>query len=243
MAVSTQSFSSLLRATLCLVVAILPASLACMCLPTHPQQKFCQADYALAGHVLEKTRVTDNRLRGRFGQFEYIVSIDRVFKGEGILGKGRSALVTILTSPGDSLCGPLDMELGDKYLITGSIVEGDLQVSSCDWTVEWKLMSQQQKQGVKTFYGKYCTQCRVQSEMRAWSTNSPSSGCIYDPYPSQTYGAEDCQSLYATCLMQENESCQWYHRGNAYQDCIQRNHPYYQGVETAQSVNFPLQGV
>ncbi|XP_041458466.1 metalloproteinase inhibitor 3-like [Lytechinus variegatus] len=227
----------------CILVTMVHSLFACMCQPSHPQQRYCKANFVLTGHILEKNPIDDIQLRGRFGQFEYVVNVDKIFKETENLRKGASGFpLSILTSPGDSLCGPKSLKIGSKYLITGSVVDGELHISSCDWIEEWRDITQHQKKGIKHFYNAYCSQCTIQSTMGRWrqTGEGSSGGCIYDPSPSMVDGVEDCQALYATCINQQGEGCQWYHRGNDYQDCINRNKPYYQGVETMQSVSFPI---
>ncbi|XP_780837.2 metalloproteinase inhibitor 1 [Strongylocentrotus purpuratus] len=227
----------------CILVTMVTSALACMCQPSHPQQQYCKANFVLTGHVLEKNPIDDIQLRGRFGQFEYVINVDKIFKENENLKKGASGFpLSILTSPGDSLCGPKSLKIGTKYLIAGSVVDGELHISACDWIQEWRDVTQQQKKGIKNFYSAYCSQCTIQSTMGGFrqTGGGAAGGCIYDPAPSMVNGVEDCQALYATCIIQQGQACQWYHRGNDYQDCINRNKPYYHGVETTQSVNFPI---
>lgn len=191
----------------------------CMCPVKHPQQRFCEAHFAFVATV-KGSEVID-----KFMVYDMKVSLGKVFKGEEFVDRA-SDYTKLFTSYGSSLCGRPNLVYDKKYLITGEIKDGLLQMTFCNWVTEWENVTPAQVKYLKR--GTYADQCNC-TIAGAWSSlrkdmnyepdtyhESQLSGkwsrykCTYNPIASATFIKKDCESDFSYCSRDvETGSCMW----------------------------------
>ncbi|XP_052677808.1 metalloproteinase inhibitor 3-like [Crassostrea angulata] len=135
---------------LCLLSALaFSSTLACRCLPQHPQKQFCESDFVIKGRILSRTESGHSQLENAF----YTVQIIQNYKREHY---GSARRVQIFTDLQSSMCGPF-FQIGREYIITGSIQNDRWRVSSCSWNPESPSLTPYQRIALK--FGYYRNSC------------------------------------------------------------------------------------
>ncbi|XP_055998769.1 NTR domain-containing protein-like [Ostrea edulis] len=110
---------------------------ACTCGPR--SDNGCQSDYSLRGVVL-----TVQNLNGRdFYEKEYLVYVERYYKEIPL----RQMYVRIRSARQSSLCG-VQLQIGERYVISGSVDGPRLRTNLCVYTRTWDSIPDWQKQNL-----------------------------------------------------------------------------------------------
>ncbi|XP_061399232.1 tissue inhibitor of metalloproteinase-like [Musca vetustissima] len=155
---------------------------ACMCLPSHPQTHYCEADYVALIRVMRKS----SKLVA--GKIVYKVEVKKSYKmtqeGQRTLKHGR-----IMTSAHDSMCG-VNLQLGRLYVIAG---RGD-QLNMCHYAKEYKKMSIIERTGFTGAYKKGCG-CQITPCFgnRCLDYDQKSNVCQWSPFAK-------CETDYSACM-------------------------------------------
>ncbi|EDO33349.1 predicted protein [Nematostella vectensis] len=169
--------------TVLLVFAALTEGKACVCkMGSHPQDKFCQADFVVRGRVesgpVEGYITYPPQSRGfrhwpkQRDVLVHVVMVTQIFKGAGLVSKagkpvakqpeeGNPLVHNVKIYADRSPC-PGWLRAGTDYLLAGLVDDGKLFISSCHWTSPWQQVTQAQRLGVQSVYGESC-RCRVTS--------------------------------------------------------------------------------
>lgn len=199
----------------------------CTCYPSHPQQLFCDAGFAIHGVVTSETPAPiyadiedgESTVKQQVKQV-YEIIILKVFKGkEALLGiptNGNQlaendlptlvySTVNITTPYGESMCG-IDLIFQTQYLIFGKNKDGELQTDLCDFSSDWEEVEDQTKRGV---LGEYDCRCQVEAitapedleqdrpDSQIHYTQSKNNTCIFLMNPSEM--VDECAMNFLTC--------------------------------------------
>ncbi|KAJ8046403.1 Metalloproteinase inhibitor 2 [Holothuria leucospilota] len=199
---------------------VVPTTQACgFCHTYHPQQHYCQSDFAVRIEVVDIARKSD------------LVSYNLI--GARIIDPMKMTS----NKPGDiikfyrpsSFCGTRFIKKHD-YAITGSIKkksDGSKYMihGSCDFGVEWDEMSEQQQKGFEKKYARLC-ECKIHGvtgpmaikvdsmkpkntypDARTyWTPNR----CYFNPFQTRVFDdIDDCEEEYGFCFPENNGRCSW----------------------------------
>ncbi|XP_073817475.1 tissue inhibitor of metalloproteases [Musca autumnalis] len=183
---------------------------ACMCMPEHPQQHYCRADYVALVRVMRKsTKLVE-------GKVVYKVEVKKSYKmtpeGQQTLKHGR-----IMTSGHDSLCGGFDLQLGRLYVIASR----GPQLNMCHYAKEYKKMSIIERTGFTGAYKKGCG-CEISFCRGNRCPATDDNSCSWSPFAR-------CETDYSACMPIRNHrspftttdpsiKCRW-RRTVAYDEC------------------------
>uniref|UniRef100_A0A8W8LN70 NTR domain-containing protein n=1 Tax=Magallana gigas TaxID=29159 RepID=A0A8W8LN70_MAGGI len=102
-------------AIICVVlVCVFTYNEACSCIPTHPQEQFCNSDFVVRARILSRTVTGSTDL---FENVFYTVLISQNYKGGTRIG---SISQRIYTAPHSASCG-VSFQIGRQYIIAGYI--------------------------------------------------------------------------------------------------------------------------
>uniref|UniRef100_A0A6M2DYY8 Putative secreted metalloprotease n=1 Tax=Xenopsylla cheopis TaxID=163159 RepID=A0A6M2DYY8_XENCH len=179
---------------------------ACTCMPAHPQEQFCRADYVIVARVMKSHRTANDQL-------VYKVQILQEYKmsekAPHYLKSGR-----LVTSGADSMCGA-NLQIGETYVIMGRT---RARLSMCDFYKPYRSLTTVMKRGVLGMYEKGC-QCPIKTMMRAQNTTYrlPLDSCKW------SFINGDCEGDYGICIRREDQitgrvTCHW-RRNSFYKKC------------------------
>lgn len=197
---------------------------ACKCNINHPQERYCNADFSFVGTVKQIRRIDYKDM----SFFEYTVKITRsaIYKGRKYLSGDRNSQ-PVLTPYYGSLCGRPNLVRNQKYIFSGSVEDGRLMISYCDWVQEWEKVSSVQRSYLRNgVYDDNCNSCVITGTNRMqkfdqnlhtdfvsdlqfsglWSQRN----CYYNPLASAYYRSQDCETSLSYCGF-DNEAgrCLW----------------------------------
>ncbi|XP_041458460.1 metalloproteinase inhibitor 2-like [Lytechinus variegatus] len=204
------------------------------CPITHPQQKFCDADFVYKVRTISWQYVDINSQPVLYSSeaydVQYKVKVENVFKGQDSFGKDGATI--FLYSP-KNVCSINRLEMGIRYLISAKLRGEKMEVTTCGIVERWSNLTPSQRRGVRGFYQTQCSSCKVYGstiqryyggdeiidEMSSglWSKNQ----CFFNPLASVTYGSEDCETKHAYCVHQKNGICGW-EGEEAYEECFRQ---------------------
>ncbi|KAK3103073.1 hypothetical protein FSP39_016265 [Pinctada imbricata] len=191
---------------------------ASSCAPSHPQEKFCRADFVLRGRVLEE-ELTYFPETDMVSEKTYTVSVSKkghIFKGELTCGN-----VTIITSGSDITSG-VTMETEKEYVISGiALPDGTLLTTSCEFVVPYSMVNSHQRRGLRFKYKQGCP-CKMRrcygddcSTMSDWSIDGDT--CLWRH--TNVFNPNDCYSKYTYCLNNTLGVCEW-KSNRMFEDCV-----------------------
>ncbi|XP_063703899.1 tissue inhibitor of metalloproteinase [Culicoides brevitarsis] len=204
---TTKSIFALTLATVCALYMISPTS-ACSCMPSHPQETYCNADYVIVARILSRRAVQNHR-------FVYKIDIRKEYKmsekAHHYLKHGR-----IFSAGNDGMCG-IDFKLGELYLIAGS----SPNVGICNYVKQYSKMTLVEKRGVAGGYKKGC-ECKINyGYNNLFESRNRIGGCEWKgPW-------NECETDFGVCVPSRGyrdannkpTKCHW-RRSNPYMACI-----------------------
>ncbi|XP_057314039.1 metalloproteinase inhibitor 3-like [Hydractinia symbiolongicarpus] len=147
-----------------LLAGYLGVAESCMCMPTHPQNAFCKSEFVLKAAVTSWRRYTFIKNYELFVQMGippprmayYSISVVKIFKGKDKIQHLLKNPV-FFTHAQDiiSNCGKF-FNKGEKYLLAGRLVDGQMQTSMCDMNSKWHDVTKQMKLGINGMYDCNC---------------------------------------------------------------------------------------
>ncbi|CAH1795204.1 unnamed protein product [Owenia fusiformis] len=193
-----------LIATLCLQWIVCNG---CRCAMTHPQHYYCNSEFAVLANVVNETVNRENRWRGTR---VYDIQVESVFKGEKI-----SQVSTALHG---ATCG-VSLQIGQQYVLTGSINRGVARIQSCNFQRRWDSLSKEVQNGFRKDYAKSCG-CQITSD---YVTEAPVMSCMRPVRGN--WKMSRCLDRHSvcqeTCDRFERCICAWT-RSDNYQKCLER---------------------
>lgn len=198
---------TVLTTALCLLAVWPAASWACSCMPFHPQEHYCTADFvALVSVTSAKRSGGADPLAPR----GYGIELLRLFRGgqKAAMALAREGL--LWTPSHDGLCGVTFRE-GIRYLVTGSLHGAKPWVSTCGFVRPWAELTRKQRKGFQRLYEQGC-RCSVRFHPGRHAQ------CVWETAFLRT---EDCQGQHAICVPRGNSGCAWL-GGVPYRNCVKR---------------------
>ncbi|KAL9973211.1 hypothetical protein ACROYT_G019632 [Oculina patagonica] len=190
------------------LLAVAASSEACSCMPFHPQEGFCAADFVVRAKVLSQ------EIQGE--SLVISLRILKTYKGaselnqtEGIqvYGSRQRSLFAKAYTPKESGICAVDWLTNDTvYLISGKIINAKLRLHLCSsWVEEWSQVTQRQRVGVRRFYAPNCG-CQISP---CYGNHCPKlSGCRLSQYMNPR--GNDCEWRHSYCLKNaDGTACSW----------------------------------
>lgn len=160
---------------------------ACSCLPSHPQDQYCQSDFVIVARIRREFLTDGNRI--------YKAKIKKEFK---MSEKAKVALKSgrIITALDGGMCG-VRLDVGKVYLITGRVSGLQAHVSLCGFVKPLRDITPRQRKGFRLIYGRGCD-CKV-----SYFTRIPQTAdrCSWNNI--------QCQRDHGICLRSPSGLCHW----------------------------------
>ncbi|XP_071816048.1 metalloproteinase inhibitor 3-like [Apostichopus japonicus] len=135
----------------------------------------------------------------------YTVYIEKIYKGDNFISPKQ--FVKIKTSASDGLCGVTYLATRERYILSGKVVDGELNMILCDYIQRYSEITRRQKQGLKYHWKKGCGDCNVGV---CYGQYCPShlitDNCMLDIAPTEY----QCEIDFARCTRNERGDCTWY---------------------------------
>ncbi|XP_071961129.1 metalloproteinase inhibitor 3-like [Antedon mediterranea] len=197
------------------------------CVPKHPQQKYCDADFVIRGQVKNRNYTTKdgmpNMETGMGGDMPfnyyivYTVAIEKVFKGPSYYEEGME--MYIKTEASNSMCGIGNLMNRKSYLLSGQKEEDTMMnINGCNWVTEFKKLTSAQKTGVKRQYGANCNSCEIEDCENRQCKASAKTRCVYNPA-----GSKSCHQQFSYCILKKNGVCKWDRKRDEMKECLREN--------------------
>lgn len=146
----------------------------------------------------------------------YNLHVTKIFKGKEKINNVTSLKtnsnfkISVHTSQAGAQCGT-HLTKGKKYLISGRIFNGQLQINHCDWVKDFGKLSRQVKHGI---HGKYDCKCQVGTCIDGYCDIV--NGCKWNVLWNQP--ADECTQNYRMCEQVDN-TCQWSNENTEFENC------------------------
>lgn len=224
-------------------VALITLCNACACLPSHPQNEYCNSAFVIRAKVLSETTEVPTQteppdlelfdsIPNEFIQEQvYTLRILKVYKGameinntEGtvVYGSRKRTLRAKLYTPARVSSCRVSLQKNTVYLLTGQILKGRLRTGGCKWRTEWSQITRKQRAGIKRFYGENCM-CQVGMCFGS-SCNKLLKGCDKVEWRSRL--KEHCKSKNSYCVRDwKEDKCAW-RMATDYRKCLKRLIPW-----------------
>ncbi|MEE6513259.1 hypothetical protein FKM82_020799 [Ascaphus truei] len=127
---------------------------SCSCAPKHPQTAYCHSEIVFRGKFIGQT--PHNSIRDGWVQYE--MNTTKVYKCPDQIKD-----LQFVYSPGmESLCGYQHQSTNksQEFLITASIVNEQVMITSCGYITPWATLTAFQKRGFQQVYQNGCS-CQV----------------------------------------------------------------------------------
>lgn len=210
-----------------LLVVFIDVTMSCSCISTHPQEKFCYADFVMQVTLKKegkpiykkyKTTVTRNGVtkekffkESRAEEIQFYATIHRIFKltnaTEGLLTPDTRR-VHLYTPGSESLCG-VELNVNTKYLISGTVYDGKLTLDICtSWLSPWAWVSKIQRKNLQSRYADNC-ECQIVTVPFLNDKSANSASCLFKSFGMY----KDCYERESACILDKNSStgeCKWH---------------------------------
>ncbi|XP_038060714.1 metalloproteinase inhibitor 3-like [Patiria miniata] len=218
---------SCLQLTLLIVILKMNLGEACVCMPMHPQQHYCRADFVIKGKILvdDLKVLSDNDTKMKADNDTstpnmrmYKVRIEKIFKGQELMGPKKHA--EIMVSRLGETCG-MPLQENEVYVLTGRQMKNMYTVNMCDWVRKYSHLSRKQRQGIRHLYKQYCDSCQIRPCFHGNCQATTPNTCIWNVSGRMLNNNElDCESDYSRCI-KDGAGCKWY-MPQTMKECMQR---------------------
>ncbi|XP_072175334.1 metalloproteinase inhibitor 3-like [Diadema setosum] len=206
---------------------------ACTCLPKHPQQHYCDSDYAIRVKIYNQVLKLPNGQRFNISdpkiselplgelsqsQREWTGHVQKVYKGFSKFTR-LSSTVKLYSPFFDSMCGVGTLISDEVYVIVGTFGKRGLNFNFCDWHPQWKTVTSKQRRGLRYWYAENCL-CQVDTcGLRhpcgeGTKEDAPTMSCEWDAWHSA------CTNHHTACVM-TSKGCSW-HQSKEFAECLKR---------------------
>ncbi|XP_072026158.1 metalloproteinase inhibitor 3-like [Amphiura filiformis] len=216
---------------------LLKIAQSCTCLPKHPQQHYCESDYAIRATVIDSHVVwpsADHIVRNgavslssdviHSAERAYKVIVSQVYKGDDI---HRNQVMYLYTPYQEILCGIGHLDKGMQFLFMGSFDKmlGKHSFNLCNYHHKWSEVTPKQVEGLRHAYKNNCHVKIVTCGIDASCSNEQVE-LISVPLETTTWHSKDteqhsvCQwdPWKGTCQLYEAICKKHHHTGHVYWD-------------------------
>lgn len=164
-----------------------------------------------------------------FGRNFYSSYITKIFKGEKILRailvpenqtasfNPRHQKALLFTPSSQGLCG-VTLKKGTKYLLTGTVRQGRIEIDLCGWIAPFYSLSRQQKIGIK---GGYDCGCKLDSCPTGEPyCEMPANKCEWKARFESKYSELECDREHRMCKSFRGK-CLWF-EDIYYEPCVMK---------------------
>lgn len=172
-------FGTLWKVSVILMLSCFHGYLCCSCLPTHPQQQFCNSDFVIRARALSRTE-EEVPVENGFGtrtKAVYNVKVLEGFKFDGTCIDYDS--VKLYTAVNSALCG-VYMDIDSEYLLTGTNKNGRREIHSCSLNSKWEYLDNCTKKNLLNDVYKQNCLCNVTSCFGKECNTVPNGDCVYN---------------------------------------------------------------
>ncbi|XP_033647641.1 metalloproteinase inhibitor 3-like [Asterias rubens] len=191
---------------------------ACVCMPMHPQQHFCRADFVIRGKILPDAKLlpdnndTKMKLDGNDTSIPnmkvYRVRIEKIFKG-GETMTGPTKRTEILVSRLGETCG-IPLQEGEVYVMTGRRMKDMYTINMCDWVLKYNQLTRKQRQGIRHLYKQYCDSCQIKPCFHGDCQATTPNTCIWNVSGHMLDNHDlNCEVDFSRCI-KDGAGCKWY---------------------------------
>ncbi|NP_001292268.1 metalloproteinase inhibitor 3-like isoform X1 [Magallana gigas] len=194
-----------------LTVLCVRSAHSCMCDITHPQNKFCSADFVIKATIVrEDLEFANNADDIPFPLMKnYTVQYKNtdIYKGSSLLGSSDTLVIKTSGTPWN--CGET-FTLNKEYVISGFVSDGEFFTNHCQWNPEYLSLKPHQRRGLRHMYGQGCGctvhYCRGDACDGDFPKSlNPNQACIWPG----SYNTNDCYAKYGFCLPDVVGVCNW----------------------------------
>ncbi|XP_013865486.1 metalloproteinase inhibitor 2 [Austrofundulus limnaeus] len=175
---------------------------ACSCIPSHPQQAFCNSDVVFRAKVIgaQVLNMGNDSFVNPFPSVKYDIKMMKMFKGP------TGNIDAVYTASSSAPCGVSLDTNGEQYLITGRLEEdGTVHITLCNFFQQWDTLSNAQKLNLIQRYQTGCD-CKITyCSSIPCMINGPAE-CLWTDFLT---GSTEQARAYA-CIMRSDGSCSWY---------------------------------
>ncbi|XP_011297567.1 tissue inhibitor of metalloproteases [Fopius arisanus] len=182
----------------------------CSCTMSHPQTQFCQSDWVAVVRIKKFVEISDHEAAYKF-------KLHRIFKATPKAEHALKQHLMLWTPSMDSLCGRVNMEPGETWVVGGRMNGPKPHISLCNLAMRWSEVTGRQRKGFRQFYNHGCV-CHI-LYTQWWNkgavfNSTGGKGCLWESAP----GPSDCQERYGICMMGP-AGCSWV-PSVAYKKCV-----------------------
>ncbi|CAG9807051.1 unnamed protein product [Chironomus riparius] len=181
-------------------------TLACSCMPSHPQTSYCNAEYVIVARILRRSNRKINN--HHVYKIDIVKSYKASEKAQQYLKQSR-----LITAPNDGLCG-INFKIGQLYAIAGN----SQKIGLCQYVKEYSKMTQVEKRGIAGAYKKGCG-CEINLCVNNMNCQTAPRSCDWSLF-------NECETDYGICvpiksskIQSKQTKCQW-RRSPLYQSCL-----------------------
>uniref|UniRef100_A0A803JYH4 Metalloproteinase inhibitor 1 n=1 Tax=Xenopus tropicalis TaxID=8364 RepID=A0A803JYH4_XENTR len=167
------------------------------------QSAYCNADFVIRARFIGKTQQKAEEP----GRVTYEVKTTKIFKAPD----GMDDIQFLSTPAMESLCG-YEHKMSNKsqaFLITGHVMNGNLQIDQCNFIVPWASLSVAQRKGFQEVYPKSCSCSIVPCYSGTCSLESDNQCLWTDVLVNWMEPLNGSQSKYMACVDQGSGLCSW----------------------------------
>ncbi|XP_063436550.1 metalloproteinase inhibitor 2-like [Mytilus trossulus] len=143
---------------------------SCLCGSWYTQDIVCDSK------IVVKAKIESFSMNDYYKNYQ--ISETKIYKGKGTYDT-LTDKTTLETPISYMACGPVDLKVGSSYILTASIHNGKMEISSCDLKVEASKASNTMLEGLAGKYEENCD-CKTPNEFDQqivlWRTNKQHCG-------------------------------------------------------------------
>ncbi|XP_022098797.1 metalloproteinase inhibitor 3-like [Acanthaster planci] len=200
---------------LALIVELCPSVLSCLCQLSHPQKQFCDADLVIVGTIQTKQSLHGPPhpaiLPDEPTIISYKIQISNVKKGQryaGQLWNVQDNELIVNTSATTVSCGVPWLEVGQRYVLTVTLVKGKASLLYCNFHRTYSELTDMQRRGINGAYSRGCEpQCQIYTCRPYGHCPSTTSNitCIHGNHQTN----KDCYYRHGYCRAKSAGKCSW----------------------------------
>lgn len=202
--------------SLFLLLSLVHVTQSCSCMPQHPQNAFCSAEFVIRVKILSEAKTRPiggaerfKKLGMRVPKYSYYKAhLKKIYKGKNKIAATSSIFIYTYAYPSSCV---VNLDKGSQYLLTGRHILNKLHknesqgfhIGFCDWREKWQHVTRHVKRGL---HGKYDCSCTVVTCPEGWCHDDENE-CNWVVKTEEP--VDECWSHYRSCRRAGADSCRW----------------------------------